>query len=502
MSHKHTVLLSVALLTLLYVAAIPLSAQAQRPRESVQMTDRILRMMEDVPDGGPTGEQVGWNWNWYLGPLLDNCRKTPTEEWMLPTEKILNTMFDKMTAGYDGYKGFVGPYIYNDEYWCDVHVSDAILCSHALKFAMIVHDQPELQTKYDVSCKRFIAIVQKDLIEKWHARGTFIDDGPFGGYRDGTMYCKPGDLENWVEKDTARTDNKAPSLPFNKALDMAYCMLQLYYLTGENSYKTQATQIYNRVKAGMNRFDGAYTWNYWEPVSPRDIIETAPRRYDLTHWVGTHPYRDYQLGEIEKIIFAYDMGVTFTEDDMRRLVATNLKFMWNGDLDDPQWANSDSKLPGYVKAAPSTAYPTTAGTVWAPLARFDETIGKLAKQTQPVDWARKYAPDAMVEDFPWMRGIGESGGQTEAIVIPSVVPAEENTMILSKSYQTERSPVEIYVRPLDGDKLTLLTTQQMGNSVQMFYSWDGKIDGQRTPDEYVIIWKFLNGERAFPVTLK
>jgi hypothetical protein len=224
----------------------------------------------------------------------------------------------------------------------------------------------------------------------------------------------------------------------------------------------------------------------------------------LSHWVGTHPYRDYQPGEVEKIIFAYDFGITFTDDDIKRLVHTNLKFMWNGDRNEPQWANSDSKLPGYVKASPSEAYPTWAGTLWKPLARFNSTIAGLEnpKNGNVSYYARKYAPDAKVADFPWMKGIAESGGQTMAVAIPSVVPAGESTMILSKSYGVERSPLEIYVRPLAGGERTLLTTQQMGNSVQMFYKWDGTINGTRTPGEYVIIWKFLGGERAYPVTLQ
>jgi len=486
---------------LLLLTGFSLIATAQT--EAERMTGRILAMIQEVPDGGPTGEQVGWNWNWYLGPILERCQRTPTDEWMQPTEKVLSTMLDKMAEGPDGYKGFIGPYIYNNEYWCDVHVSDAILCMHALTFAMIVHDNPELQAKYGDSARRFIAVVRKDLIEKWDARKTFVEDGPFAGYHERTMFCNPNDMKNWFERASTRpNDAPAPSLPFNKSLDMGYCMLQLYRLTGEVSYKDRAEKIYNRVKAGMNRFEGAYTWNYWEPVSPRDIIERSPGRYELSHWVGTHPYRDYQLGEVSKIIFAYDMGVTFTEDDIKRLVKTNLEFMWNGDLENAQWANSDSKLPGYVKAAPSTAYPTTAGTVWAPLARFDETLGKLVKQAPPINWTRKYAPDAKVEDFPWMQGVTESGGQTVAIAIPSVVPAGESTMILSKCYHVNRSPVEIYVRPAAGGDRTLLTTQQMGNSVQMFYPWNGTIDGKRTPGEYVIVWKFLDGERAYPVTLK
>jgi hypothetical protein len=497
----------------LFLLSLSLSVAAQT--EAQRMTANLQQMMDKVPDGGPTGEQVGWNWNWYLSQIMEKCKATPTEDWLNPTEKLLNTMFDKMSEGPDGYKGFVGPYIYNEkEYWCDVHVSDAILCAHALTFCMLVHDKPELKEKYKKSYDRFIAIAKKDLIEKWDARKTYVEDGPFAGYHETSWYCKPNDMKNWFEKASARpNDAPAPSLPFNKDLDMGYCMLQLYSLTGEATYKERAEKIYNRAKAGMNRFDGGYTWNYWEPTSPKDIIERSPGRWELSHWVGTHPYRDYQLGEVEKIIFAYDFGVTFTEEDMKRLVHTNLKFMWNGDKDKPEWANSDSKLPGYTKAAPSTAYPTTAGTIWKPLLRFDasHTIIQLAnpnaelKPPLPPRFERKYAPNAKVEDFPWMKGIAESGGQTLAIAIPSVVPAGESTMILSKCYDVQRSPVEIYVRPLGEPptvSATLLTTQQMGNSVQMFYRWDGTINGKRTPGEYVVIWKFLGGERAYPVTLK
>ena len=104
-----------------------------------------------------------------------------------------------------------------------MHVSDAILCGHALTFAMIVHNKPELSEKYRKSYDRFIAIAKKDLIEKWEKRGTFVVDGPFAGYSESTMFCKPNDMKNWFEQASARPNNApAPSLPFNKALDMGY----------------------------------------------------------------------------------------------------------------------------------------------------------------------------------------------------------------------------------------------------------------------------------------
>ena len=488
-----------------------LVGQETGTQEYQQAVKTISEMLDKVPDGGESGEPIAWYWNWQLAIILDHCQRNPTETVLGETEKVLNTLLDKMAVGPDGYKGFIGPYIYVEkEYACDVHVSDAILIDHALTFAMIVHDRPELRDKYAESTKRFLATAKRDLIEKWNKRGTFVEDGPFGGFREWDHYCKPGDLENWFQKEVVRPNGLPnPALPFNKSLHIAHCMLKIYYLTGEKEYKNQAEKIYNRVKAAMNPFQGGYTWCYWEPLSSQDILDKDNGQFDLTHWVGTHPYRDYQDGEMKMIVFAYNMGVTFTEADIRRFIHTNLKFMWNGDMNDPQWANSNSKLPGYTKAEPSTTYPTTAGTVWSALGQFDSTIQQLSvkmKKRGATDLAeptfkRKYASDATVEEFPWRNGIAESGGQFVAIAIPSVVNESESAVLISKA-SPKRSKAEVYVKPLDGEEMTLLTTLNQGDDVQMYYVWDGKINGKRTPGEYVIVWKYLDGQRAYPVTLK
>lgn len=497
------------------LCALPLTAFADngdKPELRQKETAAIARMLEKIPDGGATGEQVGWNLNYYLGPVLRRC-DSGSDDWMEPVERILNMIADKMAVGPDGYKGFIGPYIYNEhEHWCDVHVGDAILTEHLLHFAVIVHQNPALKAKYGASAQRFVDIARRDLIEKWEKRGTFVVDGPFAGYREWNRFCKPDQINGeWYTENNARGQgNPFPCLPFNKAMDMAYCMLQLYAITGEAEYKEKAGKVFNRVKAGMNPFQNGYTWNYWEPVAREDVnVHSTRNERILSHWVGTHPYRDYQAGEVVKIVYAYNMGVTFTDADIRRLVNTNLNFMWNGDRTNPEWANSNSKLPGYQKAPPSEAYPTTAGTCWDALSQFDATILYLvtaSKRTPtdnatPLGFVRKYAPDAVVEEPAWMKGVGESDGQMEAIVIPSVVAADENAVILSKS-DAEMSPVEIVVRPLRGGQEMPIVTQQMGKGIQLFHVWDGKINGKRLTGEYVVIWKYRSGERAYPVTLE
>jgi len=388
------------------------------------------------------------------------------------------------------------------------------LFSHFLSFAMIVHNNPALKTKYGKSAQRFIDLAKRDLIEKWEKRGTLVVDGPFAGYKEWNMYCKPGNMKEWYRDDFGRGPNApVPSLPFNKSMDMAHCMLQLCLMTGENVYRESAEKIYNRVKAGMNPFKGAYTWNYWEPICPGDIVKNSRNETVLSHWCATHPYRNYQSGEVDKIVFAYHMGVTFTEADIRRLVNTSLLFMWNGDKEEPKWVNSDTRLPGHKKAEPSEAYPTWAGALWSALTPFDITLCSLANSARrnrdtnsiPVpcqeNFVRRYAPDAAVQEPVWMNGIKESAGQVQAIVIPSVTKDGETAMILSKAL-APLSPVEICIRPLYGGEVVTLTTQQLGEERQLFYAWDGKINGKRTPGEYVIIWKYWGGERAYPVTLQ
>ena len=501
---------------ILVLPFLAFTIQDDRPELKQRETAELAKKLEAIPDGGATGEQQGWNLNWFLGPVLRRC-DSATDEWLAPTERILNMLADKMAVGPDGYKGFIGPYIYNEnEHWSDVHVGDAILIKHMLHFAVIIHENPHLKTKYGQSADRFLQIGKRDLIEKWEKRGTFVVDGPFAGYKEWNMFCKPDDIGGeWYVNDQGRGPGTVfPCLPFNKALDMAYCMLQIYSMTGEKVYKEKAEKLFNRFKAGLNPYKGGYTWNYWEPVSPADInVQSTRNERILSHWVGTHPYRDYQAGEIVMVVYAYNMGVTFTDDDIRRFIHTNLQFMWNGDRSKPEWANSDAILPGYEKPKPSKEYPTTAGIQWDALAQFDTTILYLKKlagsrnrpisedKTETIGFVRKYAPKAKIQEPAWMKGVGESAGQMEAIVIPSVIPAGESAVILSKS-DGDVSTVEIVIRPLKGGKEIPITTHEMGKGTQFFYVWDGTIDGKRKKGEYVVIWKYRGGERAYPVTIQ
>jgi len=491
-------------------------AADDHPELAKSATENFIRQISDAEDGGSTGEQFAWNWNFTLSRIMQGCKNWPTDTWLAPTEKALNMMAAKMAKGPDGYKGFIGPYIYDANFWTDVHVGDAILFKHLLTFAEIVHDNPDLKEKYGESAQKFLELAKRDLIEKWEKRGTFFVDGPFAGYIEWNMFCNPGEMDKWTVNNQVRGEGSTtPSIPFNKDLDMAVCMLQIHRLTGEQVYRDNAQKIYDRFKASLNRFDGAYTWNYWEPTFPGDIVNLKnPNHKILAHWVDTHPHRPYQAGELHNVVYAYNMGVTFTDEDIKRFIGTNLRFMWNGDKESPIWNNSNVKLPGAGQSAEGFS---KAGTVWTALAPFDATIREIAlnvlkeseivaitalEKLPPPAFERKFRPDAKVEDLAWMKDIKESKGQSFAAVITSVVEPEKTTVIFSKSH-APRTEANIYARPLAGGERKLVTTiPNFGGSQQFAYEWDGKIDGKRLTGDYVIIWDYMDGERAYPVTLK
>ena len=99
------------------------------------------------------------------------------------------------------------------------------------------------------------------------------------------------------------------SHPFNKQMDAAQVCLRIYRVTGEKFYWDRAEKIFFTAKSRFQYFDDHYTWNYWEPLVPKDI---DLERKNTRHGVWVHPWRSgYQAGEVQKIVEAYHYGMVF-----------------------------------------------------------------------------------------------------------------------------------------------------------------------------------------------
>jgi hypothetical protein len=486
-------------------ALVAAAAFAEAPRPAPESHYRQI-----FNDGGlkREGEDFCWVANYYIGDFLDAYEAWNDTAWLDWGVKYYDFLAGKMRTGPDGYQGWIGPYEYDNAVWCDVHVGDAILANGMLAFAEVVLKDPALKAKYGPAANRYVAIAKKDVIEKWDRRGTWREDGPFGAYVSWNKYMDPGNIREFKERN--EISGSGLSLPFNKQNDMALVALRLYRITGERAYRDKAEKIFAFMKSRFHYFDNHYVWNYWEPFGPWDV---DLKKMDTRHWVGVHPYRNYQEGEVRQIAEAYHTGIVFTQTDIERILNTNLQVMWNKDRAHPQFANSDDTYPEQGRSArhwdPKNTYSKDgrAGTLWPALVDFSQTVRDLYEQRlqpgisrayyenvvrkTPPGFARKFAREpAALPAFPF----GESRELNLAAALPSVFKAGEKTILICNSVV----PGEIEVALYSSDGKTKEKILRHSNrSEQLIFEWDGANDFGM----HRIRWTFAGGYREFPVTV-
>ncbi len=457
-------------------------------------------------------QEPGEGWAWHASHSMDRFVRAYLAwggtVWLDTAVQYFDFVIDHMREGPDGYMGWIGPYIYDNDVWCDVHIADAILINHMLRFALVIKEDPDLHDDYWEHAQRYIDLARVDFFEKWDSRGTWYDDGRYGNYHMWDHYLEPNDFSEWHHDETRSIHNSGLGNPANKNNSMGVAALRLYRLTGDEQYRDKAEKIFRNLKSRFHRyvFDGfdTVTWNYWEPAVPTDI---NPANNTTRHWVNVHPYRNYQAGEVGEIVEAYHSGIVFDETDIQRIINTNLEVMWNGDMDNPSWNNSNFHTTGYGDDV-------TAGTRWGALEDFSQTIRDLrgsfgTGRTEVIDKAyhenvtlardpsfeRKYVSDernVSVYDFPhnW-----STPSLNMAFALPSMIVAEaESTVLAVRSVQSGTLSVDVYAR--DGlVPVHQFSATSIGSRGSRFFEWDGtdSAGDPLPPGEYRIRWTLSDG---------
>ena len=466
------------------------SSHAQPTASPEAHYNRIMR------DAGlkKQGEDFCWPAAYYLHDFVRAYQAWRDTAWLDQGVRYYEFLVGKLLTGPDGYQGWIGPYEYDNTVWCDVHVGDAVLFNGMVEFAEVVLADPKLRERYGKEAKRYVDMARKHLFDKWDTRGTWHEDGPYGGYRTWNHYGDPGNLQQWTVRDNVNVTNLA--LPFNKQDDVAAVALKLYRITGEARFRDRAQRIFSYQKSRFQLVDDHYVWNYWEPYGPEDLDLAA---HKCRHWVGVHPERAYQQGEVANMVEAYHTGVVFDETDIRRILNTNLKVMWNGSLDEPAYRNSNATLPG-VKPNPKS----TAGVLWSSLGDFDETVRKLRARSlersrgsdgaiakayfenvvlkRPAGFERRLLKGtASVFEFPHH----SCPGLIMAAALPASFQGKEGTMLACNALT--KGAVEVAQYSADGQR-KLATLRQADQQWFTFHRWTGM-----EPGDYRIRWTFGDG---------
>ena len=477
--------------------ASALAATGERPEP-----DALYRNI--MNDGGiqKKGEDFCWHAAYNLRHFLHGYRAWQDTAWLDTGVRYYEFLVNHLETGPDGYQGWIGPYEYDHSVWCDVHVGDAVLFNGLVEFAEAVLADAKLRAKYGVYANKYVDLARKHLFEKWDVRGTWHEDGPYGAYRSWNRYGNPSDFKNWTVRNDITESGLA--LPFNKQDDIAAVALKLYRITGEERFRDRATRIFAYQKSRLELLDDYYCWNYWEPYGQADLDLPA---HKCRHWVGVHPERPYQEGEVANMVEAYHTGVVFDATDIRRILKTNLKVMWNGSFDEPAFHNSNFQLPGTNKTQ-------TAGVLWPALADFDDIVrklyaGQLAKakgidraiekayfenytSKRPATLARqKLRGRPAVFEFPF----SSCPGIMLAAALPASFSIKDGTILTSETLI--KGAIEIAQYSSDG-KQKLAVIHEANQQWYTFQHWTPS-----APGNYRIRWSFEGGGyREAPVSCK
>lgn len=504
-------------------ARTPLSAHKIKTRRGRPLTPETL--YEEVManpnlkvEGQVTGEGFCWHAAFGANRFVTAYEAFGDAGYLDQGVRYFDWLTGLMANGPDGYKGWIGPFIYDKSVWCDVHVGDAIVLNPMLKFAETVLDNPDLEARFGDKARGYVELAQKHLLEKWEARGTWQEDGPYGGYVSWDRYMPPGDLSAWRKMDIRKS---TLSLPFNKQNDMAIASLRIYRMTGEEAYWDRAQRIFLFMKRRFRYTPDHYVWNYWEPLGPWDVDPETDRP---NHWVGVHPYRNYQAGEVADIAEAYHSGLVFDETDIRRIINTNLQVMWNGDRKNPRWRNSDSEGPWDEEreSAREKHEHGKAGTLWTGLLDFDQTIRdlyevRLDSESLPAVHYREVTAQRP-PSFERRHASGSPGtlpgvGYTDctalamAAAMPSVLRPKSEMVLMAKSRATGSLAIQLVsgsgdvVAKLHEADVRGATDGMDGFSVVRWRGHD--LDGQSVPrGKYTVRWEIGGKYREFPIEIE
>ena len=461
-----------------------------------------------------TGEHTGDAWTWHarhpMHSFLDAYLATRDAAWLDAAVEYFESCLKLLATGPDGEKGWLGPAYRMPDRLGEYPTGDVLLLEPMTRFAALVtKDEPALADKYGQAAARYVDLAEKQAFAKWEKRGIWRESGPYGAFLDWPWTFTEEAPGRWHAPPPGKSEF---TLPLNMQAYWGITALRLYRITGRDAWHDKAERIFRFAKSRFTLYDDHYAWNYWEPFGPWDLKPGNPQ--DFSSWIDTHPYPNYQAGEVAAFVEAYHHGVVFDEQDMRRLVRTNLHVMWNGNLDNPQWNNSNAGVQkaalGEIRRGTPRPNGTFAGTLWAALVPFDASARSLyAKQLTPGDiedayyrcvtartppgYQRRYADlKSSPFDFPFQ----PCSTITMATVIPPVIERGQYALVACQGRVAGALKVEL--RSDDGTT-ALAVLKEAPLKLIVNHMWD---TSSVKPGQYRVRWTLKDEYREFPIEVR
>jgi hypothetical protein len=463
--------------------------------------------------GNYTGD--GWTWHacWPMEHFLDAYEATRDPAWLDSAVAYFDHLIELRMAGPDGQPGWLGPAYRMPGRLGEHPIGDAIMIGPMVRFAaMVLADEPERAARFGDAARRYVALAETQMFGKWRERGIWREDGDYGAFLSWPWTYTEEESDRWREPPAG---HEATTLPINMQVHWGVSAARLHRITGAAAWRDMARRIFNFAKSRLNLYDDHYSWNYWEPFGPWDVRPDTARGF--ASWIDTHPYRDYQAGEVAAFVVAYHHGITFDETDMRRFLRTNLHVMWNGDLDDMRWNNSNAGVQiaalGEIRRGTPQADGRFAGTLWTALVPFDATARRIRERlltpgsiahvhyreavARREPGVERRHPDLPAEalDFPF----SPCSTLTMVAVIPSAIERGEAGWVVAQGRRAGALAVEL--RSADGGSRVAALADASLDRPPFIHHLRWMPDGIE-PGRYRVRWTLDGAYRDYPVEVR
>ena len=144
----------------IFVTCCAVAAYSQSGAEQLlneRMRTPLLRV-----EGTLTGESLCWHAAYNMHKFMAGYRESRDTAYLSAGVKYYDALIATMHTSLDGYKGWVGPFIYDEKYICDVHIGDAILINPMLDFAEIVltHEDAAILEEYAQKAQDYLELAK------------------------------------------------------------------------------------------------------------------------------------------------------------------------------------------------------------------------------------------------------------------------------------------------------------------------------------------------------
>jgi hypothetical protein len=325
------------------------------------------------------GEEIGWLISPFLSGFYYGYLATHDGKWVTLLVDWADAWIKRGVKEPDGYAGWpkadgastsVMSGLYTDNL-----LGEAMGLRPVVLMADTVLKTPALREKYGRKAEEYIKLAEQ-IFEKWRQRGCWREVTP-GGLWVVPPFGIDRQTDRWTEGYQRRSTDGF-SLPANKQNFVALWLLAMHEVTKNPRYRELAEKWWRLMKSRMRLRERGkfFVWNYWDPAGPWDYKPDGSTK----HWVGVHPNGGYYAIDVEGIVAAYEQGLVFGQEDLKRLVATNRDFMWNQQIKGAKFRRIDG-------GKPDSRWQNMPGVLWTALGPHDDSLRKVFEANhKPDSW--------------------------------------------------------------------------------------------------------------------